>query len=213
MKIRSDAQTSHVMFRLLPISSHFTLFNTSSEGIKMFAPFENVIETPKKKMKMFLGYRGLDTPRPIHDDTFKLLLNKYPPGARLKMGLVVPFAKEITDRRISHLEAEIKEIRTRFGKEMDMLSQEKIDRLLKEKNYWIEEFHSTYRNEHEKNERRYLCQWTTEEKRGRMWVGGVQKDPESASEVKIAGSALTWLLTLAFCRFTLSRDQLRTLFL
>ena len=101
----------------------------------MFAPFEKIMEKPKKRMKMFLGGCRLETPRPIQDDTFKLLLVKYPAGTRLKMGLVVPFAKEITNKRISKLDAEIKEINTRFGEEMDNLSQEKIDRLLREKNF------------------------------------------------------------------------------
>ena len=76
----------------------------------MFAPFEKIMEKPKKRMKMFLGDCWLKTPRPIQDDIFKLLLVNYPAGTRLKMGLVVPFAKEITNNRVFKLKADIKEI-------------------------------------------------------------------------------------------------------
>ena len=47
------------------------------------------MEKPKKRIKTFLGGGRLETPKPIQDDIFKLLLFKYPAGTQLKMGLVV----------------------------------------------------------------------------------------------------------------------------
>ena len=129
------------------------------------------------------------------------------------MGLVVPFAKEITNNRVFKLKVNIKEISTPSGRRKDNLSKEVEDRLLREKHFWIEDFYSTYQNEHEKNKRRYVSQWTAEEKSGKIWVRGLKKDSKLALEIWIGGSALTWLTSLAFYRFTLSCNQVRALFL
>ena len=165
----------------------------------MCSLFEKIMEKPKKRIKTFLGRGRLESPKPIQEDIFKLLIFEYPARTRLQMGLVVPFAKEITDNCISKLEADIKEIDTPSGRGKDNLNKELIDRLLREKHFWIEDFYSTYQNEHDKNKRCYVSQWTTEEKSGKICTRGFKQDPELASEIQIGKSALTWLTSLAFC--------------
>ena len=141
---------------------HFVLFNTHLKGIKIFAPFEKIMEKPKKRIKMFLRGQRLQSPKPIQEDIFKLLLFKYPTGTLLKMGLVVPFAKEITNNHIFKLQEDINKINVRSRKGKDNLSKEVKDRLVRDKDFWISNFYSTYQNEHEKNERLYVSQWTRE---------------------------------------------------
>ena len=107
-------------------------------------------ETKEENQNLFGGGQH-ETPKPIQDDIFKLLLVKYPAGTRLKMGLVVLFTKEITNNRVFKLKADIKEINTPSGRGKDNLSKEVEDRLLREKHFWIEDFYSMYQNEHKKN--------------------------------------------------------------
>ena len=100
------------------------------------------------------------------------------------MGLVVPFAKEITANRVSKLEADIKEIDTPSGRGKDNISKEIKDRLVREKHFWIENFHCTYQHEQEKNERLYVLQWTTKELvSGKVWIGRLKEDSRFASEI------------------------------
>ena len=208
-KVESKVQASHKTFCHTLQLRHF-VFIILPKGLQMFALLWKPCGTILAETTL------LASPERISKRVFKKLIFKYPSGSQLKFRLVVPTRKLLTYSCVKKLWADIYE---NLRKEINVNATEKRDKyttigdkLSRERVFWEENFLYMYVQEHNKNKRLYMSQWTTEELDGKVY-NQLKPDTIFALEIWIGGSALIWLTSLAFCCFTLSCNQIHGLLL